>query len=217
MATVKVYDQTKNEVGSHELSPEVFEVEVKPEILHLVVRQHMANQRRGTHKVKTRSEVRGGGRKPWRQKGTGRARAGTIRSPLWRGGGIVFGPAPRDYGFKINKKIKKLALKMALSSKLAAERLLVVDDIKMDEIKTKRFAEVRQALELGKCLIVLDNPDNNTLLSARNLPGMKVVPSESVNVYDILKYPQLVMGKNAVASLENWLTNRRESAGSDAE
>ena len=205
MAVVKVFDQNRKEVGDLALAPEVFEVEVRPEILNLVVRAQRAAKRSGTHKVKGRSEVRGGGRKPWRQKGTGRARAGTIRSPLWRGGGTVFGPTPRDYSFKVNRKVKRLALKMALSSRFLDDNLTVVDDIRIDEIKTRKFNEVVGNLEASRALIVLDNPDNNTLLSARNLPDVKVVPAEKVSVYEVLRYPKLVMGREAVANLQERL------------
>ena len=205
MAKVKIYDQTKKEVGEIELLPEVFEVEPKAEVLHFVVRAQRASQRQGTHSTKTRSEVRGGGRKPWRQKGTGRARAGTIRSPLWVGGGITFGPKPRDYSFKVNKKVRKLALKMALSSRLGADSLMVVKDMSLPEIKTKGFLEIAGNLGLKKALIVVDELDTNFCLSARNVPGMKVLEADKVNVYDILKYPQLVMGESAVNSLQERL------------
>lgn len=205
MAVVKVYDQTKKEVGEYTLAPEVFEVAVKPEILNLVVRAQLAKQRTGTHAVKNRSDVRGGGAKPWRQKGTGRARAGTIRSPLWRGGGTVFGPQPRSYDFKVNKKVRKLALRMALSSRALAEDLTVVDKIALEEVKTKKFAEVAKALGLKKALIVLPEDDKVLSLSARNVPGITVLTQDKLNVYDVLKHPQLVIFQDAAKAVEERL------------
>jgi large subunit ribosomal protein L4 len=193
MPVVKIYDQQKNEVGEMELAPEVFGVPIRPEILHLVVRAHLAALRSGTHSVKTRSFVSGGGKKPWRQKGTGRARAGSNRSPIWRHGAIVHGPQPRDYGFKVNKKVKALALKMALTARAVEDNLLVVDKIDLAEIKTKLFSSVVNQLGLKKALIVTQGDDNTLNLSARNIPGLKVMRAEQLNVYDILNYPQLVM------------------------
>ena len=205
MATVKIVDQTNAEVGSLDLAPEVFGVEVKPEILNLVVRAQRNAARAGTHKTKGRSEVSGGGRKPWRQKGTGRARAGTIRSPLWRGGGTTFGPTPRSYDIKVNKKVRSLALKMALSTRAADDRLTVVDKLELPEAKTKHFAEIIGKLGLKKALIVVEGADNTLALSARNLPHVKLLEAEKLNVYDVLKYPQLVVVKDAVNSLEERL------------
>jgi large subunit ribosomal protein L4 len=205
MATVKVYDQDKKEVGSMELAPEVFEVAVRPEILNLAVRSHRAAKRRGTHATKTRNEVRGGGRKPWRQKGTGRARAGSVRSPLWVGGGVTFGPKPRDYAFKVNRKVKRLAMRMALSSRHLDDKLMVLESISLPEIKTRLFARVAENLGLGKALIVLKDPDKSVLLSARNLPHVKVVTEESLTLYDVLKYPQLVMQKQAAEAVQDRL------------
>ncbi|WP_029893979.1 50S ribosomal protein L4 [Desulfohalovibrio reitneri] len=205
MATVKIVDQTNAEVGSLDLAPEVFGVEVKPEILNLVVRAQRNAARAGTHKTKGRSEVSGGGRKPWRQKGTGRARAGTIRSPLWRGGGTTFGPTPRSYEIKVNKKVRSLALKMALSTRAADDRLTVVDKLELPEAKTKHFAEIIGKLGLKKALIVVEGADNTLALSARNLPHVKLLEAEKLNVYDVLKYPQLVVVKDAVNSLEERL------------
>lgn len=197
MAVVKVYDQTNKEIGEMTLSPEVFEVEVRPEILHLVVRQHQAAHRAGTHSTRNRARIHGGGHKPWRQKGTGRARAGTSRSPLWRHGAITFGPQPRDYGFKINKQVRRLAMKMALSARFASSGLVVVDSIQLPEIKTKKFKEVAETLGLKKALIIVEKEDNNLALSARNFPGVTVKTHEKLNVYDILAHPQLIMFQQA--------------------
>ncbi len=205
MAVVKIFDKSKATVGELELSPEVFEVLVSPEILNLVVRQKRAAMRAGTHSTKTRSVISGSGKKPWRQKGTGRARAGSSRSPLWRHGAVVFGPQPRDYSFKVNKKVRKLAMKMALSSRLAEDKLLVVDDLTLPEIKTKQFVEVMSTLGLKKVLIVVDKEDNNLTLSARNIPGVKVLSQERLNVYDLLLHPQLVMDKGAAQSVQERL------------
>jgi large subunit ribosomal protein L4 len=205
MATIIIYDQTKKEVGSMDLAPEVFEVPVKPEILHLVVRSQLAAKRQGTHATKTRGMKRGGGAKPWRQKGTGRARAGSTRSPLWRGGGTTFGPQPRDYSFKVNKKVRRLALKMALTSRLSEEKMMVVKNIDLPEIKTKLFVEVAEALGLEKALVVVKDADNKLLLSARNIPGIKLITADQLNVYDILKARQLVMLENAAQDLQERL------------
>ena len=205
MALVKVYDQTKKEVGELDLAAEVYEVAVKPEILNLVVRAQRATQHAGTHAVKNRAKVRGGGAKPWRQKGTGRARAGTIRSPLWRGGGTVFGPQVRSYDFKVNKKVRKLALRMALSSRVAEESLTVLDGIKMEEIKTKQFAEIATGLGLKKALIVLSGDDKVLRLSARNIPGITILSEDQLNVYDVLRHPQLVMFQDAAKAVEERL------------
>jgi large subunit ribosomal protein L4 len=205
MANVKLFDQVKQEIGSVDLSPEVFEVEVRPELLHLVVRAQLAAKRAGTHSVKTRSTVRGGGRKPWRQKGTGRARAGSTRSPLWRGGAIVHGPEPRDYTFKVNRKVRQLALRMALSAKLAVDGLVLVEGINVPEVKTKLMAKVVSDFGLKKALIVLCSSDNNLELSARNLPGIKVVREDMLNVYDVLRYDHLVMIKDAALRVQERL------------
>jgi len=205
MATITVFDQMKKEVGSIDLSPEIFEVEVRPEILHFVVRAQLAAKRVGTHSVKTRAFVSGGGKKPWKQKGTGHARAGSNRSPVWRGGAIIFGPQPRSYEFKVNRKVRRLALKMALTSRLLEDNLLVLKGIDMPEIKTKRFAEVAKALGLEKALIVFNEADNNLLLSARNLPGIKLLPADKLNAYDVLLYPKLVMLESAAVSVQERL------------
>lgn len=205
MAVVKVVDQAKKEIGDIELAPEVFEVPVRPEILNLVVRAQRAAARSGTHMTKNRALITGGGKKPWRQKGTGRARAGSSRSPLWRHGATTFGPQPRSYAFKVNKKVRALALKMALSSRLAGNDLMVLNGIIMDEIKTKKFAAVAKGLGLQKALIVLNEVDNTLTLSARNVPDIKVLMADQLNVYDVLKYPQLVMLQSAVESVQERL------------
>jgi len=205
VAVVKVYDQNKTEAGDITLAPEVFEVEVKPEILNLVVRAQRAAMRAGTHAVKTRADVSGGGAKPWRQKGTGRARSGSSRSPIWRGGAIVFGPQPRDYGFKVNKKVRRLAMRMALSSRLAAESLMVVKAIELPEVKTKLMAEVVGKLGLGKALIIANGADEKLALSARNLPGITVQNVEQLNVYDVLRHKQLVLLEGAVEPVQERL------------
>ncbi len=198
MATVKVYDQNKVESGEMTLAPEVFEVEVRPEILHLVVRAQLAARRAGTHKAKTRAYVSGGGVKPWKQKGTGRARSGSNRSPVWRGGAIIFGPQPRSYEFKVNAKVRALALRMALSSRLKNENLLVVKGIELPEAKTKHFVKVAGQLSLGKALIVL--PEDQVALSraARNVPGITLITPNQLNVLDVLSHKQLVLFEGAV-------------------
>ncbi len=193
MAQVTVYDQSRQEAGSVTLSPEIFEVPVRPEILHMVVRAVRAEGRAGTHSTLNRAAMKGGGAKPWRQKGTGRARSGSNISPIWRGGAVTFGPQPRDYSFKVNKKVRRLALKMALSARLAGDRLMVVKDIVLPEAKTKHFAKVKADLGLGRALVVASGEDGALLLSARNIPGITVLTPEQLNVYDILNHPQLVM------------------------
>lgn len=202
MATIKVYDQNKNESGQVTLSPEIFEVEVKPEILHLVTRAQMAARRAGTHAAKTRAFVSGGGSKPWKQKGTGRARSGSNRSPVWRGGAIIFGPQPRSYEFKVNRKVRALALKMALSSRLAGDNLMVVKAIELPEAKTKHFAQVAKALGLTKALVVLDEDSVAISRSARNIPGMKVMTSDQLNVLDVLSHKQLVLLEGTLGQIE---------------
>ena len=198
MAVVKVYDQNKQEAGEISLPAEVFEVAVRPEILHLVVRSQLAAKRAGTHNTKTRAFVSGGGRKPFRQKGTGNARAGSNRSPVWRGGAVIFGPQPRDYDFKVNKKIRKLAMRMALSSRLAGESLLVVKGIELPEAKTKLFAKVAGTLGLNKALIVTPDEDAKLMLSARNIPGITLTTPNQLSVYEILKHQQLVLLEGAI-------------------
>jgi len=205
MATVTVFDQSKKEVGSLELSPEIFEVEVRPEIMHLVVRAQLAAKRVGTHSTKTRAFVSGGGKKPWKQKGTGHARAGSSRSPIWRGGAVIFGPQPRSYEFKVNRKIRRLALKMALSARLSEDNLMVLKGIDVPDFKTKHFVEVAKTLGLEKVLIVFTEVDNNVLLSARNLPGIKLLPADKLNAYDVLLYPKLIMLESAAVSVQERL------------
>lgn len=206
MALVKVIDQNRQEVGEIVLAPEVFEVPVRPEILNLVVRSQRAKVRAGTHATKNRALITGGGAKPWRQKGTGRARAGSCRSPIWRHGATIFGPQPRSYEFKVNKKVRRLALRMALSSRVLEEGgMLVVRTIDIPEIKTKRFIEIAKVLGLKKALIVLPKEDNNLALSARNIPGIKVLLHDQLNVYDVLRYPQLVLLEDAAKAVEERL------------
>ena len=208
MAVMKVYDQNKQEAGEVTLAPEVFEVEVRPEILNLVVRAYRAAQRAGTNAAKTRAFVSGGGKKPFKQKGTGNARQGSNRSPIMRGGAIIFGPQPRDYSFKVNKKVRALALRMALSSRVA-DGLMVVKGIELAEAKTKLFAGVAKNLGLTKALVVAapeENGVNPTLaLAARNLPGITLVTPDAVNVYDVLNCKQLVVLEGALPHLEERL------------
>ncbi len=203
MAVVKVYDQSKQVSGEVTLSPDVFEVEVRPEILNLVVRAQLAAKRAGTHATKTRAFVSGGGAKPWRQKGTGRARAGSNRSPIWRGGAVTFGPHPRDYSFKVNSKVRALALKMALSSRLATESLMVVKGIELPEVKTKHFVKVANELGLQKALIVTAEVNETLNLSARNIPGITLTTPDRLSVYEILRHKQLVLLEGAVDSVQN--------------
>ena len=203
MANVSVYNMEGKEVGTIELNDAVFGVEVNEHLVHMAVVQQLANNRQGTQKAKTRSEVSGGGRKPWRQKGTGHARQGSTRSPQWTGGGVVFAPAPRDYSFKMNKKEKRAALKSALTDKLQNNNLIVVDELKMDEKKTKRFAEVMVNLKATrKALVVLAEKDENVVLSARNLPEVKTAFTNTINVYDVMNARTLVLTKDAVTKIE---------------
>ena len=202
MATIKVYDQEKQEVGSVELAPEVFEVEARPEILNLVVRAQRAAQRAGTHKAKTRAFVSGGGVKPWKQKGTGRARAGSNRSPIWRGGAIIFGPLPRDYSFKVNSKVRSLAMRMALSSRVAGNNLLVVKGINLPDGKTKNFAKVAKTLGLTQALVVAPEMTENLDRSSRNLPNVTLTTPDRLSVYEILKNKQRVLLQDAIAPVE---------------
>ena len=202
MATIKVYDQEKQEVGSVELAPEVFEVEARPEILNLVVRAQRAAQRAGTHKAKTRAFVSGGGVKPWKQKGTGRARAGSNRSPIWRGGAIICGPLPRDYSFKVNSKVRSLAMRMALSSRVAGNNLLVVKGINLPDGKTKNFAKVAKTLGLTQALVVAPEMTENLDRSSRNLPNVTLTTPDRLSVYEILKNKQLVLLQDAIAPVE---------------
>ncbi len=202
MANVSLYNMEGKEIGSIELNDAVFGVEIKEHLVHAAVLQQLANNRQGTQKAKTRSEVSGGGRKPWRQKGTGHARQGSTRSPQWAGGGVVFAPVPRDYSFKINKKEKRAALKSALTSRVSENKIYVLDNLAFDEIKTKKFAGVLNALNVQKALVVLAENDLNVVLSARNVPNVKVSLPNTINVYDILKYGNLVITQDAVKSIE---------------
>ena len=201
MANVSVYNIEGNQIGEMELSDAVFGVEVNEHLLHMAVVNHLAAKRQGTQSAKTRSEVSGGGKKPWRQKGTGHARQGSTRAPQWTGGGVVFAPKPRDYSFKLNKKERRAALKSALSSKVAENKIIVLDAFKMEEVKTKKFKAVMDALKVSKALVVVDN-NNNVVLSARNIPEVKTASTSTINVYDILKYDTLVVTQDAVATIQ---------------
>ena len=202
MASVSVYNMEGNEVGTIELSDAVFGVDVNEHLVHMAVVAQLANKRQGTQKAKTRSEVSGGGRKPWRQKGTGHARQGSTRAPQWTGGGVVFAPTPRDYTIRLNKKEKRLALKSVLTSKVQENKLIVVDELKFDEIKTKNFVNVMNNLKAEKALVVLNENDANVVMSARNIPTVKTALTNTINVYDILKYNTLILTKDAVATIE---------------
>ena len=202
MANVSVYNMEGKEVGTIELNDAVFGVEVNEHLVHMAVVAHLANKRQGTQKAKTRSEVSGGGRKPWRQKGTGHARQGSTRSPQWTGGGMVFAPTPRDYTITLNKKEKRAALKSALTSRVNENKFVVVDELKFDEVKTKNFKAVMNNLKVSKALVVLADNDQNTVLSARNIPEVKTSLVNTINVFDILKYNTVVATKAAVASIE---------------
>ena len=202
MAKVSVYNMEGKEVGTCDLNDAIFNVEINEHLVHMAVVQQLANNRQGTQKAKTRSEVSGGGRKPWRQKGTGHARQGSTRAPQWTGGGIVFAPVPRDYSFKLNKKEKRAALKSALTSVVADNKFIVVDELKMDAIKTKDFAKVLSNLKVDKALVVLDEKNENVTLSARNIPTVKTAYTNTINVYDILKYNTVVVTKAAVDQIQ---------------
>jgi len=201
-----MYNMNGEAVGSLELSDAVFGVSVNEHVVHQAVVQYLANQRQGTQSALTRAEVRGGGRKPWRQKGLGRARQGSTRSPQWRGGGVIFAPKPRDYSFKLNKKVKRLALKSALSSRVSESKLIILDEMRMSEVKTKTMQKVVDALKLGKAMFVLegdgDDVRRNVVLSARNIPSIKTSAVNNINVYDILKYDTLVLTKDAALKLQ---------------
>lgn len=202
MANVSVYNMEGKEVGTMELNDAVFGVEVNDHLVHLAVVRQLANNRQGTQKAKTRSEVSGGGRKPWRQKGTGHARQGSTRSPQWTGGGVVFAPTPRDYTIKLNKKERKLALKSALTSRVNENKFIVVDELKFDEIKTKKFQNVLNNLKVSRALVVVGDDSANAVKSARNIPAVKTAFVNTINVYDILKYNTVVATKTAVAAIE---------------
>ena len=202
MANVSVYNMEGKEVGTIDLNDAIFGVEVNEHLVHMAVVQQLANNRQGTQKAKTRSEVSGGGRKPWRQKGTGHARQGSTRSPQWAGGGVVFAPVPRDYSFKLNKIEKRAALKSALTSKVQDKKLIVVDELKFDEIKTKSFANVMKNLNVTKGLVVLAENDANVVLSAKNIPAVQTTLTNTLNVYDVMKAGTVVLTKDAVAKME---------------
>ena len=202
MANVSVYNMKGKEVGTMDLNDAVFGVEVNEHLVHMAVVQQLANNRQGTQKAKTRSEVSGGGRKPWRQKGTGHARQGSIRAPQWTGGGMVFAPVPRDYSFKLNKKEKRAALKSALTDKVQNSNLIVVDELKFDEIKTKNFVQVMDNLKVQKGLVVIDDNDPNVVMSAKNVEGVDTTLVNTINVYDIMKAKKVVLTKAAVAKIE---------------
>ena len=202
MANVSVYNIEGKEVGTIDLSDAVFGVEVNEHLMHMAVVQQLANKRQGTQKAKTRSEVSGGGRKPWRQKGTGHARQGSTRAPQWTGGGVVFAPTPRDYSFKLNKKEKRAALKSALTSRVQENKFIVVDEMNFGEIKTKNFQNMLNNLSVAKALVVLEEGNTNAVLSARNIADVKTAGTNTINVYDILKYNTVIVTKAAVATIE---------------
>ena len=202
MANVAVYNMEGKEVDKIELNDSIFGVEINEHLVHMAVLQQLANKRQGTQKAKTRSEVRGGGRKPWRQKGTGHARQGSTRSPQWTGGGVVFAPTSRDYSFKLNKKEKRAALKSALTSRVVENKFVVVDELKLDEIKTKKFVEVLKNLNVEKALVILNDMDEKVIASAANIPTVKTTQTNELNVFDVLKYDTVVVTKAAVATIE---------------
>ena len=202
MANVSVYNMEGNEVGKIDLNDAVFGVEVNEHLVHLAVVAQLANKHQGTQKAKTRSEVSGGGRKPWRQKGTGHARQGSTRSPQWKGGGTVFAPVPRDYTITLNKKEKRAALKSALTTRVQENKFIVVDELKLDEIKTKKFQTVLNNLKVSKALVVIGEDSENVVKSAKNIPSVKTAYVNTINVYDILKYNTVVATKTAVANIE---------------
>ena len=202
MSKVSVYNMEGQQVGELELNDAVFGVEINEHLVNQAVKLQLANKRQGTQSAKTRSEVSGGGRKPWKQKGTGHARQGSTRAPPWTGGGVVFAPKPRDYSFKMNKKEKQLALKSVLTSRVQENKFIVVDAIKMDEIKTKTFVKALDSLKVSKALVVLNENDVNVVASAKNIPGVKTASAKTINVYDILKFDTLVIDKAAVATIE---------------
>ena len=202
MANVSVYNIEGKEVGKIDLSDAVFGVEVNEHLVHMAVVSQLANNRQGTQKAKTRSEVRGGGRKPWRQKGTGHARQGSTRAPQWTGGGVVFAPVPRDYSFKMNKREKRAALKSALTSRVEENKFIVIDEINFEEAKTKNFANILKSLDVSKALVVLEDDNKNAELSARNIADIKTAKTNTINVYDILKYNTVITTKAVVAKIE---------------
>ncbi|MCF8030279.1 MAG: 50S ribosomal protein L4 [Desulfohalobiaceae bacterium] len=205
MSAISLFDQQSNSLGEYELPEDIFNVPVKPEILNSVVKAHLAAGRLGTVSYKNRANIRGGGKKPWRQKGTGRARAGTVRSPLWAGGAVIHGPKPRAYAKKVNRKTKRLALKMALSGKYRDSELILVDRLSLDRPKTRDFAEIQNSFQLNKPLIVVSKKDTHLDLATRNIPGVKLVTAENVNTYDILKYEHLVLTTESVEKIKERL------------
>ena len=202
MSQISVFDMTGKKVADTELNDAIFGIEPNKAIMHALVVNYLANQRQGTQSTLTRTEVRGGGRKPWRQKGTGHARQGSIRAPQWKGGGVVFAPVPRDYSFKLNKKEKRAALKSVLTSRVQENKFIVVDELKMDEIKTKTFKGVLDNLNAEKALVVLNDMDANVIASAKNIPTVKTTQTNELNVFDVLKYNTVVVTKDAVATIE---------------
>ena len=202
MANVSVYNMKGEQVGTMELSDAIFGVEIKPNLVHRAVVWHLANMRQGTQKAKGRSEVSGGGRKPWRQKGTGHARQGSIRAAQWKGGGVIFPPEPRDYSFKMNQKEKRAALKSALTSKVQEGKIIVVDELALEEAKTKKMAEVIANLNAGKSLIVIEKTDMDIVRAARNIPDVKTTNADLINTYDIMKYSNLIVTQDAVRKIE---------------
>ena len=202
MANVAVYNMEGKEVGTLDLNDAVFGVEVNEHLVHMAVLQQLANNRQGTQKAKTRSEVRGGGRKPWRQKGTGHARQGSTRAPQWKGGGVVFAPVPRDYSFKMNKKEKRAALKSALTSRVQENKLIVIDELRFDEIKTKNFKAVMDNLNVTKAYVVLNDNDEKVVMSARNLPNVQTALTNTINVYDVMKGGTVILTKDAAKTIE---------------
>ena len=202
MAEVSVLNMEGNEVEKLNLNDGIFGVEINEHLVHLAVVSQLANNRQGTQSAKTRSEVRGGGRKPWRQKGTGHARQGSIRAPQWTGGGVVFAPKPREYSKKLNKKERRLALKSALTSRVNENKFIVVDEFKFDDVKTKNVANMLNNLNVKKALVIMGDKNDNLILSARNFPGVKTALTSTINVYDILKYDTVVVSKEAVANIE---------------
>ena len=211
MANVSVYNMEGKEVGTMELNDAVFGVEINDHLVHLAVVRQLANNRQGTQKAKTRSEVSGGGRKPWRQKGTGHARQGSTRSPQWTGGGVVFAPVPRDYSIKMNKKERRLALKSALTSRVQENKLIVLEDLTLDEAKTKAMQTVLNNLNVSKALVVLNEENKNVVLSTRNIPDVVTAYTNTINVFDILKYNTLILTKSAVASIEEYTHNGKRT------
>ena len=202
MSNVSVYNMEGTKVGDVELCKEIFDIEINEHLMHMAVVAQLANKRQGTQSAKTRAEVSGGGKKPWRQKGTGHARQGSIRAPQWTGGGVVFAPKPRDYEIRLNKKEKRIALKSALASRVREEKFYVIDEIKVDEIRTKTMADFLKALKLDKALVVLAANDQNVIYSTRNIANVKTALTNTINVFDILKYDSIVIDKAALATIE---------------